>query len=93
MAPGAGGPAPPFLPVVSSDHVFIVNLSIYLGTLLRKLKKGYVRSAPPSGGPPVTVEGQGGQNQLYERSTENDVFQMKTERKTEEKIPPQIFGK
>ena len=63
------------------------------GTWLRKLKKGYVRSAPPSGGPPVTVEGQGGQNQLYERSTENDVFQMKTERKTEEKIPPQIFGK
>ena len=63
------------------------------GTLLRKLKKGYVRSAPPSGGPPVTVEGQGGQNQLYERSTENDVFQMKTERKTEGKIPPQIFGK
>ena len=44
-----------------------------------------VRSALPSGGPPVTVEGQGGQNQLYERSTENDVFQMKTERKTEEK--------
>ena len=30
---------------------------------------------------------------MYERSTENDVFQMKTERKTERKIPPQIFGK
>ena len=29
------------------------------------------------------VEGQGGQNQLYERSTENDVFQMKAEKKTE----------
>ena len=35
----------------------------------------------------------GGQNQLCERSTENDVFFKKFKKKTEGKIPPQILGK
>ena len=38
------------------------------------------------------VEGQGGQNQLYEKSTETDIFLKEFIKKTEEKIPPQIFG-
>ena len=59
------------------------------------MAKGYIAKEAPfwAALKPERVYQQGGQNQLYERSTENDVFQMKTERKTEGKIPPQIFGK
>ena len=57
MASSAPGPGAPLLPVVSYDHVFIVN-----------------------------------QNQLYEKSTENDVFQMKTEKKTEGKSRRRSLG-
>ena len=36
---------------------------------------------------------QGSQNQLYETSTEKDVFKEKLKGEAEGKIPPQIFGK
>ena len=41
---------------------------------------------------PEKVEGQGGQNQLYERSPEKGLFREKFEEKTERETPARFFG-